>query len=269
MERPTFAFLTPLARRRRCHRIASGVSQSEALLAPTKDNFMTTWRITRTLGLLVAITLTFGSLVRGENPPSNEAGKPQSLSADKLTGKWKGEKDGIKVTLKFKGDKTYWAVEQPLAPNGKEQIKADYIKLVNDEKSGGVDLKKGVKAIDEQGNATGEEKLLHLGKLQGSANDTLTLTIFHVQNYHAVDGLVLHWVAGPKKPAGIFNLSEPQATTCDVLSDLSLEQLPSDSNKRDAPPKFTVTKETLEFLKKYEGKTIEVSDDGSLEIEEH
>jgi len=44
--------------------------------------------------------------------------------------------------------------------------------------------------------------------------------------------------------------------------------LPDDSNKPDALPKFRVTKATLEFLKKYEGKTIEVADDGTIDIEE-
>ena len=53
-----------------------------------------------------------------------------------------------------------------------------------------------------------------------------------------------------------------------MLSDLNFEQRAAGSDKPDAPPKFTVTRGTLEFLKKYEGHSIEVSDDGSLEIEE-
>ncbi len=69
--------------------------------------------------------------------------------------------------------------------------------------------------------------------------------------------------------AARVNLSEQQVTTCDVLSDLNFEQLPNDSNKADALPKFKVTKATLEFLKKYEGKTIEVADDGTIDIEEN
>ena len=68
--------------------------------------------------------------------------------------------------------------------------------------------------------------------------------------------------------AAKLNISEPQAITAGVLSNLNFERLPNDTKLVGAPPKFTVSKKTLEFLKKYEGKTIEVASDGSLEIEE-
>lgn len=64
-------------------------------------------------------------------------------------------------------------------------------------------------------------------------------------------------------------VTESQETTAGVLSALNFKQLPVDPKKPGSPPSFTVTEETLEFLKKYEGKTIEVADDGSLEIEEN
>ncbi len=69
--------------------------------------------------------------------------------------------------------------------------------------------------------------------------------------------------------AAKLNISEPQAITSGVLDDLNFEKLPNDSKRFGGPPKYTMTKKTLEFLKQFEGKTIEVSNDGSIDIEEH
>ena len=68
--------------------------------------------------------------------------------------------------------------------------------------------------------------------------------------------------------AAKLNISEPQAITCGVLDDLAFEKLPSDSKVIGGPSRYTISKKTLEFLKKYQGKTIEVTSDGSIAIEE-
>ena len=69
--------------------------------------------------------------------------------------------------------------------------------------------------------------------------------------------------------AAKLNISEPQAITCGVLDNLNFEKLPNDSKRIGGPSKYTITKKTLEFLKKFEGKTIEVDSDGSIDLEEH
>ena len=223
----------------------------------------------RTISLLVIGVIALGSLAKSEDQPSSGAGKSRRISAAGLTGRWQGNKDGIKITLKFASGEASWVVEQSLPPNGQEQIEADHIGLVNRGDAGSVDLKEPLKSADGKVNATVAEKSRLLGTLQAGSAGSLVLTILPGSNYHAVEGLMLRRTDKPTYVPERLNLSDAQASTFDVLSNLGFEEMPCDESKPKAFPKFTVTKKTLDFLKQYEGKTIEVADDGSLEIEEH
>ena len=219
----------------------------------------------RIIGLLVIGVIALGSLARSEDQPSSDANKTLRLSASDLTGKWKGNKDGITITLKLGNSEAAWVVEQSLPPNGQEQIEAEHIKLANKSDSGSVDLKGPQSSTDGKGTQNSHR----LGTLRAGSAEMLLLTIFPGSDCHAVEGLVLRRIDKPTRVPEGLNLSDTQASTFDALSNLGFEQMPCDANKPKGFPKFTVTKKTLEFLKQYEGKTIEVADDGSLEIEEH
>jgi hypothetical protein len=69
--------------------------------------------------------------------------------------------------------------------------------------------------------------------------------------------------------AANLNISQPQAITDGVLSDLKLEQQPDTSGLIGGPSKFKITHATLQHLNKLhnDGKTIVVSSTGAIRVE--
>ena len=66
-----------------------------------------------------------------------------------------------------------------------------------------------------------------------------------------------------------LNISQPQAITDGVLSELKLEQQPDTSGLIGGPSKFKITHATLQHLTKLanEGKTIVVKSTGAIHVE--
>ncbi len=69
--------------------------------------------------------------------------------------------------------------------------------------------------------------------------------------------------------AANLNISQPQAITDGVLSELKLEQQPNTTGLIGGPTKFKVTHATLQHLSKLsnDGKTIVVSSTGAIHVE--
>jgi hypothetical protein len=63
-------------------------------------------------------------------------------------------------------------------------------------------------------------------------------------------------------------ISEHAALVSGALDKLKFESVPGKPDLIGAPPKMRVTKKTIDYLQKLmkEGKTIEVGNDGSIEI---
>lgn len=67
---------------------------------------------------------------------------------------------------------------------------------------------------------------------------------------------------------GAMFISQPQAMVSGALTALKLESIPPAGGIVGAPPKFKVSKATVDFIQKLEKdkKTIEIQPDGSLQI---
>src|SRR4051812_30455763 len=100
--------------------------------------------------------------VRSDNPPPAR-GQPGPLTNRELSGTWRGEKDGTKIEIVFRGgDQAQWIVN----PGG-TTIVAD-LKRVEDEKSGTVGLR-----FDSVAKPGGT----FLGRLGRGGKGTLELTV--------------------------------------------------------------------------------------------
>lgn len=66
--------------------------------------------------------------------------------------------------------------------------------------------------------------------------------------------------------SGAYAITEAESLVSAALSALKFEQLPNDPKRIGSPPKFKVTKETIEYLKGIEGKTITIEGDGSVKV---
>jgi hypothetical protein len=107
-------------------------------------------------------------LVRGvpADPPEGK-GKPQPLTSKKLSGTWRGAKEGVKVLITFRGaDDATWQVNNENATVGAS------LKRVDDKKSGTVHLRQNYVET-----ATGKRGSAVLGRLGRDASGTLRLTI--------------------------------------------------------------------------------------------
>ena len=69
--------------------------------------------------------------------------------------------------------------------------------------------------------------------------------------------------------AANLNISQPQAITDGVLTDLKLEPQPNTTGLVGGPSKFKVTQKTIDYLTKLhtDGKVIVVGSNGSIHIE--
>jgi len=111
-----------------------------------------------------AVTLSF-ALVPAL--PAQDKEKPQPLTGKDLSGTWRGEKEGVKVQITFRGaDDATWQVNP-----GSASIGAD-LKRVDDKKSGTVHLR-----LDYAETATGKERSAVLGQVERGESGTLRLTI--------------------------------------------------------------------------------------------
>ena len=63
-------------------------------------------------------------------------------------------------------------------------------------------------------------------------------------------------------------ITQDEALVSGVLAELKFEAVPNTSKLLGAPPKFKVTKHTLDYLEKLskEGKVVEIQGNGSLKI---
>lgn len=68
--------------------------------------------------------------------------------------------------------------------------------------------------------------------------------------------------------AGAMLITQNAALVSGALTELKFEAKKPDPNLIGAPPQFTITKATIEYLQKLQkaGKTIEVQNDGALKI---
>ncbi len=95
-----------------------------------------------------------------------------SITTRDLSGKWQGEKDGVKVEVTFHApDKCTWRIQYDPASNRSAVILAD-LKRINDEKSNSIGLR-----LDFVTAATGEKHSQIIGKLESTDSSKLNLTI--------------------------------------------------------------------------------------------
>lgn len=107
-----------------------------------------------------------------------------------LQGKWKGEKDGTKVSLSFKDREARWTVEQK-ARKGRESIKAGPMDCVFVSKAGWVDLMLPVISTDQKGKASDQTDSVHVARLERERNGRFGLKIYPVAPYRPVEHLIL------------------------------------------------------------------------------
>ncbi len=63
-------------------------------------------------------------------------------------------------------------------------------------------------------------------------------------------------------------ITQDEALVSGVLAELKFESVPNKTKVLGAPPKFKITKQTLDYLEKLskEGKVVEIQGNGSLKI---
>ena len=142
------------------------------------------------------------------------------LSSDDLQGKWRGEKNGIKVELTFRGEQAHWQVEfrktrkpRPPLPPTTLVNKGAALKAVADAKAGCLNLYLpkylgDKKEFKENPSFNG---LRPVGQLQRGGEGTIQLRIIPTgsenldQEYFdwpAVEGLILRRVTEPPRTEG-------------------------------------------------------------------
>jgi len=128
----------------------------------------------RAVLLAVALfsALAAGATVSADPPESKE--KPRPLTGKELSGRWQGEKGGLKIQIAFRGtEDATWQVNTPSA-----SIAAS-LKRVDDKKSGTVHLR-----VDYVETATGKKGSAVVGHLERDESGTLRLTILSEATKH-------------------------------------------------------------------------------------
>ena len=130
-----------------------------------------------------------------DEPAARAAQKP--LRAKELSGTWRGERDGAKVEITFKGDeKATWRVDTRKSEKASAVVQAD-MRRVDSDGSGQVELR-----LDLLRDAAGRRPFIRMGRLTRGQGGSLNLTILPTAReqsesyYRLVEDLPLNRVEG-------------------------------------------------------------------------
>jgi hypothetical protein len=122
------------------------------------------------LAVMAAVCFALGAVgVFAEAPATQASGK---VARRELSGKWRGEKDGVTVEVAFRaGGNCTWRVESSPEAHRSALIVAD-LKCVEEEKAQSVGLRS-----DYVIAATGEKRSEIIGRIENDPASNLTVTI--------------------------------------------------------------------------------------------
>ncbi len=147
------------------------------------------------VALAVALALGAGCVCLADEPAAKAASK--TLTAKELTGTWRGERDGAKVEITFKGDeKATWRVDTRKSEKASAVVQAD-LRRVDDDGTGRVELR-----FDLLRDAAGRRPFIRMGRLTMGHGGSLNLTILPTAReqseyyYRLVEDFPLNRVGG-------------------------------------------------------------------------
>ena len=122
------------------------------------------------VAVAVTVALGVGCVCLADEPAAKAAQKP--LRAKELSGTWRGEQDGAKVEITFKGDeKATWRVDTRKSEKASAVVQAD-MRRVDSDGSGQVELR-----FDLLRDAAGRRPFIRMGRLTRGQGGSLNLTI--------------------------------------------------------------------------------------------